>query len=278
MASEKSNPIPWWLKSIVIVSITSVFCIKVYQTPVDLTFDFPSFLSLLLALFSVALAALFYFKATETSNAFYDNTYKFSQEIGGVLAKIESGFGEKLTHLDETYKGMRESFDQLPHKINIIEAKEELQKEEETAKNIEEEKNQVINNLFEKLEISEQEKTEFLEALESKEEALSKAKIEIDQLRRRISKEESKDYRFTSETTLRKIADYVTHRVIPKLDSRICELSLEELVSNFEEVKDSFPRGFLKGMTEWQFADFSGSLLPEGAAFIQGIAREQRRE
>ena len=99
------NRIPSWVKSIIAIIVTTVLCYKVYETPITLQFDFPAFLSLLLALFSVALAALFYFKATDTSNAFYDNTYKFSQDVAGLLAKIESGFGERLRHLDETYKG-----------------------------------------------------------------------------------------------------------------------------------------------------------------------------
>jgi hypothetical protein len=94
---------------------------QIIITPFNLQFDFPTFLSLLLAIFSVGLAAMFYFKATDTSNAFYDNTYKFSQEIAGLLVKIESGFGEKLTHLDDAYKGMRDRFDQLPNRMEIKE-------------------------------------------------------------------------------------------------------------------------------------------------------------
>lgn len=114
-----STDIPWWVKSIILLLITGVVCYKLIITPFNLQFDFPSFLSLLLALFAVGLAALFYFKATDTSNAFYDNTYKFSQEIAGLLVKIESGFGEKLSHLDETYKGMRESFDKFPGRLEV---------------------------------------------------------------------------------------------------------------------------------------------------------------
>jgi hypothetical protein len=105
---NSGNNIPWWIKSIVLIGVTGVFCYKVIETPVNLQFDFPSFLSLLLALFSVGLAAMFYFKATDSSNAFYDNTYKFTRDIADLLVRIESGFGEKLRHLDEAYKGMQD--------------------------------------------------------------------------------------------------------------------------------------------------------------------------
>ena len=75
------SAVPWWVRSIIYLAVTGVLCWKIYETPVFLQFDFPAFLALLLALFSVALAALFYFKATDTSNAFYDNTYKFNSSL-----------------------------------------------------------------------------------------------------------------------------------------------------------------------------------------------------
>jgi len=92
-----------WVKAICTLTAVGVISYKVYLTPIDLTVDFPTLLSLLLALFSVGLAALFYFKATETSNTFYDNTNNFTKDIAQLLAKMESGFGEKLRNLDEGY-------------------------------------------------------------------------------------------------------------------------------------------------------------------------------
>jgi len=96
-----------WVKAISTIVVVGVISYKIYLTPISLTVDFPTLLSLLLALFSVGLAALFYFKATETSNTFYDNTYNFTKDIAQLLIKIESGFGEKLRNLDEGYAAMR---------------------------------------------------------------------------------------------------------------------------------------------------------------------------
>ena len=146
-SNEFGNAIPWWVKSILALMVTGMICYKILETPISLQFDFPAFLSLLLALFSVGLAALFYFKATDTSNAFYDNTYKFSQDVAGLLAKIESGFGERLRHLDETYKGMRESFDRLPSRLNLKNAKKDLEEEEEEARKLREEREKMIDDL-----------------------------------------------------------------------------------------------------------------------------------
>lgn len=55
-----------WVKAMSTLLVVGVVSYKVYLTPIELTVDFPALLSLLLALFAVALAALFYFKATET--------------------------------------------------------------------------------------------------------------------------------------------------------------------------------------------------------------------
>ena len=88
---------------------------KLFITPFNFQFDFSNLLSLILALFSIALSALFYFKATETSNAFYNNTYKFTNDIAELLARIESGFGERLRHLDEGYNTMCTTMNRLPN-------------------------------------------------------------------------------------------------------------------------------------------------------------------
>ena len=93
MEQEKPKAGLWdWVKAISALILVALLAYKVYSTPITLDIDFPTLLSLLLALFSVALSALFYFKATETSNAFYDNTYKFTRDIAQLLVKIESHY------------------------------------------------------------------------------------------------------------------------------------------------------------------------------------------
>lgn len=131
--SDKNKSGLWeWVKSISTLVVVGVLSYKIYLTPINLTVDFPTLLSLLLALFSVGLAALFYFKATDTSNTFYDNTYNFTKDIAQLLVKMESGFGERLRNLDEGYSSMRQSLQNYNEKPNT--------KVEETKKKIETEK------------------------------------------------------------------------------------------------------------------------------------------
>lgn len=174
------------------LSITGVLCYKIIVTPFNMQFDFSSFLSLLLALFSVGLAALFYFKATDTSNSFYDNTYKFSQEVANLLARIESGFGERLKHLDDSYKGISDRFDQLPNRFNIVEAKDELKQEEQEAEKLKKEKSALLEDILVKAQLRDEEKAEFLSQLNEKDARLKQAQSEIENLMRQIE-EANKD-------------------------------------------------------------------------------------
>lgn len=163
--SQGAEKVPWWVKSVVLLLFSGVLCYKIAVTSWNAQLDFPTLLSLLLAFFSVGLAALFYFKATETSNAFYDNTYKFSQEIGELLARIESGFGERLRHLDEAYKGMRDTFDNLPARMQIKDAKRELKQEEEEVEKLLKERGQIIEELAAKAQLKEEERERILQEL-----------------------------------------------------------------------------------------------------------------
>ncbi len=79
---------------------------KIYRSEVDLT-------GTILALFSVGLSVAFYFKANETSNQFYDNTYKFTNNMSELLGRIDSGFGERLRHLDEGNNHIREKLNEF---------------------------------------------------------------------------------------------------------------------------------------------------------------------
>lgn len=97
--APQSNQIPWWVKSICIIVAVGAVSYKFIIGEFDL--DFNAFLSLVLALFSIFLSAEFYFKATDTSNKFYDNIYKFTKDIAQLLVKIESSFGQQLKSIDE---------------------------------------------------------------------------------------------------------------------------------------------------------------------------------
>ena len=99
-----------WLKIFVVVVVIVVLSIKLWQADFSqafAAFKFSDLLALFLALFAIALSVLFYLKATDTSNTFYDNTYRFTRDVSEILGRVEAGFGEKLAHLDEGYSGLK---------------------------------------------------------------------------------------------------------------------------------------------------------------------------
>lgn len=273
---KNPNSIPWWVKSIILLSITGVICYKLIITPFNLQFDFPAFLSLILAIFSVALAAMFYFKATDTSNAFYDNTYKFSQEIAGLLVKIESGFGEKLTHLDDAYKGMRDRFDQLPGRLEIKDTKKELKHEEQELKKILNEKEILINNLVNKAQLRDEEKEQFLKELRNKEESLNEAQQEMNFLRRRLIRDKDIRKRVSINNDFdSSMINYFRLSVIPELGGPeyISKRPIQVIRKKFRRLVSEFPNEFINDLKNNSLVDDSGELTKEGIEFLKVQAR-----
>jgi len=269
------NSIPWWVKSIVIIALTGVFCYKVIQTPLNLQFDFTSFLSLLLALFSVGLAAMFYFKATDSSNTFYDNTYKFTRDIANLLVRIESGFGEKLRHLDEAYKGMQDRFNQLPNRLEISDAKKEVKKEEKELEKIIKEKEKLIEDLVSKAQLRHEEKKQFLDALREKEEALNDARQELSFFKHRLSIAERARVRDENEIAIDpKLRSFIRGPLIHMMEPEYVTQRPSPLVQRrFSRIKDDLPKEIISLMEQYDLVNSDGDLTKKGAYLLRQYAR-----
>lgn len=181
-----------WVK----VSIAIIlFALVAYKIAVsELNFDFSKFqfsdlLSLILAIFSIALSVAFYFKATDTSNKFYNNTFKFTKEISEILGRIEAGFGERLRHLDEGYSGLKDKFDggsYLNQSENIEDSKKELEKEKMKIEKEVKEKDEILASLMKKARLDEAQQIEVTKKLKLKETEIDKLNNELEFLKRRI--------------------------------------------------------------------------------------------
>lgn len=160
----------------------------------DLTnFNFTDLLSLILAIFAISLSVAFYFKATDTSNKFYDNTFKFTKDISEILGRIEAGFGERLKHLDEGYSGLVNKFDSSKGETkseDIENAKLEIEKEKEQLYKKVEEKNELLNDLMTKAHLDEKEKEEFTNKIHQREEQIDKLNTELQFIKRRVRRAE----------------------------------------------------------------------------------------
>lgn len=171
-----------FLRDLLLIALVVVVAWKLLsaEVKVDLaSFSFNDFLALVLALFSVALSVAFYFKANEASNQFYDNTYKFTNEMSEILGRIEAGFGERLRHLDEGYSGMRDRLDKLPH---YGASPSDVKKEEDEIRRKEAEQRALIEDLARKAKLAEHEKQALFANLSTKNDELEQARMELRQM------------------------------------------------------------------------------------------------
>lgn len=144
------------------LTVISFLCLMIYKN----NFSMESLLALLLAFFSIFISVFFYIKASDTSNKFYDNSYNFMKDISVTLGKIEERFGEKLNSLNE----------KISH---ISEDREEKTEELHSTEN---EKQAIINELFEKSRMNNDEKEEYRQKLKEKEIEAERLRIQLQNL------------------------------------------------------------------------------------------------
>mgnify|MGYP000692170904 CR=1 FL=1 len=202
VSQEEKNTNKLWVKGfltlanirdiILLIFLTTVTW-KLINSNISISlqsFSFTDLLSVLLAFFAIALSAAFYFKASDTSSKFYDNSYKFTKEVSEILGRIESGFGEKLQHIDDGYVGLREKFDKMP--FDVTQAKEKEKQEEQHIQEAEDERDKIINDLMKKAKIAGKEKDSLLNQLKTNSSELEHSKAQLRDLQEKISNEEHK--------------------------------------------------------------------------------------
>ncbi|MBM9606753.1 hypothetical protein [Desulfopila inferna] len=264
------------VKSFAVIVLIGVVAYKIIVTPFNLTFDFPSLLSLLLALFSVGLAALFYFKASETSNTFYDNTYKFTRDIAQLLAKIESGFGEKLRHLDEGYSSMRDYMQSYPNN-SIARDKESIEKEEEIIDKAEEERKKLIEQLMERAQLQHEERNVFLEKLSEKEEELEKAHEDVALLKRRIRRERARETSTKRGSLLNEngFVLFLESRIVNAIGPKVfIKGPPSKIRQAFREILNELPEEFLQDYESTGHIDENMELTIDGIHFLRDLAKK----
>ena len=164
-----------WTKDVILLALSIVIIWRIALANISLNgFSFNDLLSLLLAVFSVALSVAFYFKANETSNQFYHNTYEFTKDISELLGRIESGFGERLRHIEEGTSTMNDKIGKLPGYTGPT--VQQVQTEEGEVRRLKLKLNQLIADFANQAHIAENEKIELIKKLSETSEELATAK------------------------------------------------------------------------------------------------------
>lgn len=261
-----------WFKIAIVVILFGLIAYKIAIS--DLNFDFSKFefsdlLSLILAIFSISLSVAFYFKATDTSNKFYDNTYKFTKEISEILGRIEAGFGERLRHLDEGYTGLREKFNgnSVEDKTEVIEAaKKEIEEEKRKIEKEVEEKNEILSSLMKRAKLNDQEKEQIKSQLSDKEEEITNLNNELTFLKRNISRAEktlSNELSHSIPNSVKEMMlDFINYSGVNK--TTILEAPIGYLKKRLKFNKEKYPLEFHRRFRNFGILDENDEITTRG--------------
>lgn len=254
------------LRDVALVLLTVIVGWKLLSSElqIDLSkFSFSELLALILSLFSVSLSVAFYFKASDTSNQFYNNSYKFTKEMSEILGRIEAGFGEKLRHLDEGYSGIRDRFDRLPPYGDAINL--EVKKEEAEIKERQKEQQELLESLATRAKLAEGEKQEIFSKLAEKAEELEQARLELRHLRQsKVDLSQSdRDHR---RMLLRYVAQKIQEGTPPDVDPKSPLASIGRV---FRRIRQDLVGEAINDLRRFDLTDEEGNLTREATMRIR---------
>ncbi|CDU04331.1 conserved hypothetical protein [Vibrio coralliirubri] len=256
------------IRDVIVLVFFGVLAFKLFSMDLSLNieeFTFTDLLSMLVAFFAIALSIAFYFKATDTSNRFYDNSYAFTREVSEILGRIEAGFGERLKHLDEGYSGIRDRFDQLP--FDNAQANAELEKEKAEIESKENEQKELLENLAKRAKLAESEKEELFSHIKQVSDELDEAKRETRRLQRSI-----RMHSVDNESRYEPL-EYLTKFLSDRRDSDISPNSPRNSIEmQFHRHANELPRRLFRQLETNGFIDDNG-LTSEAIDFMRRRSR-----
>lgn len=225
-------------------------------------FSFTDLVSLFLAVSSVALSALFYFKADESSRTFYTHTYKFTKEVSEMLGRIDSGFGEKLANIGRGYTDLSQKFDRFSYEPGLAESraensaakKAEIEEQEARRQNI-------IEDLMQRASVAGAEKEELLNRLSTLSRELEQSKAELAELREVDESEFNPNFK-----------NYLEPFVVHHFSARTYDAPTEYFRERFFKVltDPEFDAGAKKYMEETGLSK-NGVLTLKGVSLVRSI-------
>ncbi len=169
------------LRELAALGVMAYLCIKLFSG--ELSMDFAKLsatelVNLLLAFFSIALSAAFYFAATSQSNQFYDNVNKFSKDTSELLGRLD----EQVKGLGGRQSELKESIDKYYLKDRDGVAEQINQDVQAKANEAEANLSKLVSDLLEKTNLSPGEKAKAQEELRQKDAELGQLREKLGQL------------------------------------------------------------------------------------------------
>lgn len=167
------NRFSWLIIGSVTIFIIGIMYTFIFET---IIIDFITVVTLVIAFFSIYLSALFYFKATEQSNNFYDRSFNHTKQIQVLLSQMEGKFNKSLDVLEKGNETIRE-------KIETANSFEYLGHANSNIKGIEQRKERFLeDNIFSKLEMSREEKEVIMQELHKLEKEKSLLQYQLNEI------------------------------------------------------------------------------------------------
>ena len=127
--------------------------------------DTATLISIIMAIFAISISIAFYLKANDTANKFYDNTYKFTNDVLHKLGIIEAHTSNKnLPPPDRQVNRMKEEIKELANEL----------------KRIKQERESIIKDLMDKANLLQKERDSFMHKFKEKDEAMGLIKEQLD--------------------------------------------------------------------------------------------------
>jgi len=168
--------------AVIYVIIVSAYLLMRTQDFV-VSIDFPFFVSLVVSFFALALSISFYFKASDTSNRFYDNTYKFTKDISEKIGRMDERFAEHLIGIKDDIKEINPShFRQSKKKLE-----DELLRGEKEASDVSHSIKKILDEILELSNLSSEEKKKYADDINGLIEEKTSKKQKIKELETTIN-------------------------------------------------------------------------------------------
>lgn len=260
---EKTNiPLlsPRNIRDVALICLILILSWKVLNTDFSFSiqeFAFTELLALVVSFFAISLSIAFYFKATDTSNLFYDNSYKFTKEISEILGRIEAGFGEKLKHIDEGYAGIRDKFDKLP--FDAEKAKLEIEEERKEIEKKKNEQEELLESLAQRAKLAETEKKDLFEKMAKTSRELDRAKSDLRRMQRSVIEHEviSNSEDSIRTRALKYLTEQIYEGIPPGLEGNIGTRLIRNVFSN---IADDLHPDAINDLKETGLMDDEGDL------------------
>ncbi len=232
------------------ILIVFAFLYKIFTNTIILDLsklNYSDLLSLCISLFAIGISIEFYFKASDTSNKFYDNTYKFTKDISETIGRMEERFGERLKHMDEGYTRILDRG--FSTTADLKNREEEIEKEKiELVEKINENE-AIISQLIESNELSKEDKKQYLDEL-------NKSAQEMYMLKNKIRELENQ-YNFENSIIDKNAVDILYNELIRYLPASVIDNIMSNKV-DFDVVLKYLPNESLRTLRRAGLINNSG--------------------